>query len=57
MDNTVRVWTNSAADNYPSAVIRSHGACVKSVGFSPDSRFLVTGSDDKTVKVFNVGLR
>lgn len=54
MDNTIRIWNNNSVENYPSTVIRSHGACVKTVSFSPDSRFFVSGSDDKSVKIFNV---
>lgn len=54
MDKTIRVWSNNQVDGYPSTVIKSHGACVKSVAFSYDSRFIVSGSDDKSVKIFNV---
>lgn len=54
MDNTIRVWSNSNVDSFPSVIIRSHNACVKTVAWSPDSRFIVSGSDDKTVKVYNV---
>lgn len=56
MDKTIRVWSNNQVDGFPSTVIKSHGACVKSVAFSSDSRFIVSGSDDKSVKIFNVEL-
>jgi hypothetical protein len=32
-----------------------HGAPIRSVAFSPDGKFLASGSDDKTVKVWEVG--
>jgi WD40 repeat protein len=35
-----------------SKVIKSHSAPVKSVAFSTDGSLLLSGSDDKTLKVF-----
>jgi centriolar protein POC1 len=57
MDHTIRLWSNSSVDGYPNHVIRSHNACVRSVDFSCDGRLIVSGSNDKTVKVFNVSFR
>jgi centriolar protein POC1 len=57
MDHTIRLWSNSSIDGYPNHVIRSHNACVRSVDFSCDGRLIVSGSNDKTVKVFNVRFR
>jgi serine/threonine protein kinase len=37
------------------ATLRGHGNSVESVTFSPDGKFLASGSNDKTVKVWAVG--
>jgi WD40 repeat protein len=34
-----------------STVIKAHGGAVRTIGFSHDGQFLLTGSDDKTIKV------
>jgi len=49
-DETVRLWTNTVEGH--SQVIKSHSAPVKSVAFSTDGALLLSGSDDKTLKVF-----
>jgi WD40 repeat protein len=37
------------------ATLRGHGSECVSVSFSPDGKFLASGSGDKTVKVWEVG--
>jgi centriolar protein POC1 len=54
-DETVRLWTNTVEGH--SQVIKSHSAPVKSVAFSTDGALLLSGSDDKTLKVFQVNDR
>jgi WD40 repeat protein len=34
-----------------SSVIKAHGGAIRTVAFSCDGRRLLTGSDDKTIKV------
>lgn len=40
-----------------SQVIKSHSAPVKTVNFSPDGTMLLSGSDDKTLKCFQLSDR
>jgi centriolar protein POC1 len=55
-DQTVRLWSyDGSSDSFISYSTKNNSAPVKSVDFSCDSKMLVTGSDDKTVKLFNVG--
>ena len=35
---------------------RAHGDLVRSVAFSPDGTTIVSGSDDKTIKVWDAGV-
>lgn len=54
-DYTIRIWDNSflwQGHTYQS--LKIHSAPVKSCHFSCDSKLIVTGSDDKTVKLINV---
>lgn len=58
-DCTVRVWSNTPEDNKnnpttPSQVFKHNSHPVKSVDISCDSKLLVTGSDDKTVKIIKI---
>ncbi len=54
-DHTVRVWSNILEEEETQCtVIKHNSAPVKSVDFSCDSKLLVTGSDDKSVKIINV---
>ena len=34
----------------------AHSACINSVAFSPDGKTIVSGSDDKTIKVWDAGV-
>ena len=51
-DETVRLWHNTVKGNY--TVIKGHSAPIRSVDFSSDSKYLLTGSNDKIIKVFNL---
>ena len=33
----------------------AHSKCIRSVAFSPDGKTIVSGSDDKTLKVWDAG--
>jgi centriolar protein POC1 len=48
-DKTVRLWLPTVEAK--STVIKAHGGAVRTIGFSHDGQFLLTGSDDKTIKV------
>jgi centriolar protein POC1 len=58
-DCTVRLWSNSTEDDVnntitSSNIFKHNSAPVKSVDISCDSKLLVTGSDDKTVKIIRI---
>ena len=55
-DCTVRIWSNSSEDDpLQSCLIFKHNSLpVKSVDISCDSKLIVTGSDDKTVKIIKI---
>jgi WD40 repeat protein len=37
-----------------SSVIKAHGGAVRTVAFSSDGQYLLSGSDDKTIKVLHL---
>ena len=49
-DKTMRVWNNTV-EGY-SDVIKSHSAPVKTVALNHNGSLLLSGSDDKNLKVF-----
>ena len=51
-DETVRLWKNTVKGQY--SVIKGHSAPIRSVDFSSDSKYLLTGSNDKIIKIFNL---
>jgi WD40 repeat protein len=51
-DSTVKVWDSRSGELVRN--FRGHTGLVSSLAFSPDARLLVSGSRDKTVKVWDV---
>jgi WD40 repeat protein len=48
-DSTIRIWDADTANEL--AVLRWHGEVVNEVEFSPDSKWILSASDDGTVKL------
>ena len=48
---TVKIW--DSASGICLQTLEGHGDYVSSVSFSPDGKFLVSGSADKTVKILD----
>ena len=58
-DHTIRIWSatedyTTAGKNITSQVIKMNETPVKSIDISCDSRLIVTGADDKTVKLISI---
>jgi WD40 repeat protein len=49
-----KIYILNAADGTSQQVLEGHANAVVSVAFSPDSQLLVSGSKDKTVKIWRV---
>jgi len=54
-DHTIRLWNNTVEGF--SQVIKSHSAPVRSICLSFNGQLLLSGSDDKQLKVFQVSDR
>ena len=52
-DGTVQLWNAQTGGDFGPA-LTGHTAAVNSVAFSPDSRTIVTGSLDKTLRLWPV---
>jgi WD40 repeat protein/serine/threonine protein kinase len=49
MDGTVKVWDQNTGKTH---VLRGHTSWVESVAFSPDGKYIASGSRDETVKIW-----
>ncbi|MFM6322971.1 MAG: WD40 repeat domain-containing protein, partial [Microcystis panniformis] len=52
-DNTIKLWNGSTGQEIRT--LKGHEGTVKSVNFSPDGKTLVSGSEDKTIKLWYLG--
>ena len=51
-DHTVRLWTNAVGGK--NKILKCHPSPIRSVDFSSDGKLLMTGSNDKTIKIFEL---
>ena len=51
-DGTVHLWTNTVNGKY--RLLKCHPSPVRSVDFSNTGKYLLTGSNDKTIKIFDL---
>ena len=52
-DNTIKMW--DLATGRPVRTLKGHTGPIRSIAFSPDGRRLVSGSWDRTVKLWEGG--
>ena len=52
VDQTVRLWTNAVGGK--NKILKCHPSPIRSVDFSSDGKLLMTGSNDKTIKIFEL---
>ena len=51
-DQSVHLWTNTVSGKYK--LLKCHPSPVRSVDFSNTGKYLLTGSNDKTIKIFDL---
>ena len=54
LDNTIRIWDASSGASM-RLPLEGHTGTVESIGFSADGEHMVSGSRDRTVKVWTAG--
>jgi WD40 repeat protein len=63
VDSTRTPWTTGGLHRDSTRIsggvintvpLKGHSSCINSVAFSPDGKHIVSGSDDKTIRVWNI---
>ena len=54
-DGTIKIWNYSNFDIAPIK-INAHNSWINAIAISADGKYIISGSDDKSIKIFNIDI-